>query len=662
MGPTLARWEVRNVRIVASHCTLRDLLGGSVFVDDGTAHNTIVDCDLSTLGLGTYSGAGSSDNLVEGNVMGHLGLANADRNVVRGNVVETTSRAIEINRSEDNLVTGNSLTFGYAGVYMDQSPGTVITDNDLSGTVYYGVWLASSPGCQVVGNRITGTVRLTGLRCAYSDDLLLADNELVLADGLGVHLVQCQRATLQGNTMDRGGVFLDAFVHARDFYDSHTLTANTVAGLPIRYHVDEPGLDVSGSAGQVLLVGCDGAIVHDVTIQDAWSAVQVEYCEGATIEDSALTGTRVAIWSRTSNDVHVRDNVLGSGGGAELWGARSVAVGNVVDAAGVGLRVQGPDAVVTHNAISVPTPFAGFGLIAGDAADGARIEDNVIAVCATGIALHDVSGAVLARNRVESCSTVGVALSGGDTTAVRVEANALVGCEVGLVVDGGAHANEVLGNTFAGNGTGVQVPEPTSGGNLFAGNDFANDQDAFDIAANAWDGGPTLGGNHWRSYAGVDADGDGVGDTPHPIPGGVNADALPSIDLRGPALLWPDAPSVSAQSGGVVGFDLYADASRAARPYVLAASLTGTEPGLPLAGGAVVPLVPDALTALILRNLDAPDLAGFAGVLDPAGGGTATWTLPPLDPGLVDTRVFLAYALLSPTDVASHPVTLVVDE
>ena len=56
----------------------------------------------------------------------------------------------------------------------------------------------------------------------------------------------------------------------------------------------------------------------------------------------------------------------------------------------------------------------------------------------------------------------------------------------------------------------------------------STNQHAIDVASNLWDSGSV--GNYWDDYTGIDADGDGIGDTPYYISGGDTKDNYPLME------------------------------------------------------------------------------------------------------------------------------------
>ena len=144
----------------------------------------------------------------------------------------------------------------------------------------------------------------------------------------------------------------------------------------------------------------------------------------------------------------------------------------------------------------------------------------------------------------------------------------------------------------------------------------------------------------------------------HPAVSGaynVGSDAEVTVANDG---LWADRAAIDVWQGASVNFVWDGGAARAGRFAVLLASASGTTPGVPIAPGVTLPLVPDPLTVLSL-DLAASGAPSFAGALDPNGRRQSTLAIPGgvLAP-LLGLELAFAWGTLGPIDYASNPVRI----
>jgi parallel beta-helix repeat protein len=84
--------------------------------------------------------------------------------------------------------------------------------------------------------------------------------------------------------------------------------------------------------------------------------------------------------------------------------------------------------------------------------------------------------------------------------------------------------NTLQNNNASNNAYGILVQD-SSGNTLYYNNLIDNTQNAYDSCTNQWDSGSA--GNYYSDYNGTDNNTDGIGDDPHPIPGGTSTDRFP---------------------------------------------------------------------------------------------------------------------------------------
>jgi parallel beta-helix repeat protein len=98
-----------------------------------------------------------------------------------------------------------------------------------------------------------------------------------------------------------------------------------------------------------------------------------------------------------------------------------------------------------------------------------------------------------------------------------VAKNTVTNNTFGIRLSESVNHNRISGNDILANSFGIGLWAFADDNLIYHNNFVGNTQHVEYASQNTWDSGYPSGGNYWSNYTGIDANGDGVGDTPHII-------------------------------------------------------------------------------------------------------------------------------------------------
>ena len=336
---------------------------------------------------------------------------------------------------------------------------TNITITRCTATDISGILVSGSnniiQNCHIVGNSGNG-IHVEGSNNAILDNII-ADNGRW---GIFFHNAPIKlRSNILNNNYEPFCLYeynKDASGQPVKIKSNYIDSTNLVEGKPVYYWVNEQDKTVPSNAGYVVLDNCKNIVVENLEIN--WSSLN----KVSTLPDYVI---RIS----NSDNIVVKNNFLTQ---TDIWCASS-----------------NQNVLICNNNLTIGSIYsAGFGT--------SILGNSIFQSKKIAITVATAAEAVVAQNVLINCDT-GISLNHCALTSVMN--NTLKECRWGIYLYN-ANDNTITQNNFIDN---VQ----------HAGEDhYVWPFTAYYLSVNTtWDR------NYWSTYTGIDADGDGIGDTPYVV-------------------------------------------------------------------------------------------------------------------------------------------------
>ncbi|TFG13058.1 MAG: hypothetical protein EU531_10045, partial [Promethearchaeota archaeon] len=416
------------------------------------------------------------NNYIEDSDLHGIFLWNSDNNIIIDNEVNHCGyfgvyHGIYVSES-GNPSTNNTIRNNYvhnnrgSGIYVDSSNNNTIFGNIIENNLDYGVYLDDSDDVNIIGNKIQGNSD----GCISIQSSLNTKEEWNVCDYILDPFIIDE---LGGGDFTWNQVSQFAWCSGNGSYGN----PYKIESVVVDAQSSGSGIQIQNSYTEYFIIY--GCLIMNAEATGGEAGIKLDYVHNGTIFNCEISYNYAGIILSNAKNITIELNSIDSNPGQGIILAHSewnLIINNEQEGSQYyGLFLQ---AGSNNNSIS-----------------GNTFQDN------TGAATH------------------GDGIRIRDSESNNITNNILMYNDRGIKIEHSSHYNRIINNTILNNtvyGALVIADTAESNSNHFALNSFNNPsaQNAYDNGTNtSWDNGAI--GNYWSDYGGVDANDDGIGDTPY---------------------------------------------------------------------------------------------------------------------------------------------------
>ena len=268
-------------------------------------------------------------------------------------ISDNTACYIYLTHSDDNTITGNTVSNHSKGIYLSFSSNNTITGNTVSNSSDNGINLHYSSNNTITGNPVSN-----GFNCIYlssSSNNTIADNIVSTGSGSGIRLQGSNNNTIICNTASNNSDNGVQSYHSNNNTITHNILSNNRNGayLPGSNNNTITHNIVSNNINGLLLGGCNLIISNNTVLNNSDNGINVRYSNNNTITDNIVSNNRNAILLNGRNHLISNNTVSNNKRGIYLGGYNHRLSNNTVSNNFEGVCLSGSsNNTITHNIVS----------------------------------------------------------------------------------------------------------------------------------------------------------------------------------------------------------------------------------------------------------------------------------------------------------------------
>jgi len=446
----------------------------------------------------------TSDNVLISGFMihGHYAdglIINSNNNIVSNNFFSNCYRSIDLNHSTSgNKIFQNIINDSVVGIKLRESSSNKIYNNLFSNNLDGMLVWYESVNNQIVNNTFESS-RDLGIRLSTTSATL--SGNIFSNNSAGIVLSYCSDNIIKNNCFINDGLSI---------WESYrnNVENNTINEKPLIYLEEESDIIIDDFAGQVFLVSCNNITVRNHEFLNVSIGVGLIDTVDSKIENNIISNVnKYAIKIDNCENITIDNNIIE----------------NPMEYYAIASNMGLFNCTIKNNEIKNTDTNAIYMSGLNNNIFGNNISNNANGICIGGC------NNTIINNQIYNNQYRGVRI-GYNSENNTVLKNNIVNNDIGIKAY--SDHNLIIKNNITNNNLGIDISSyyNYSFYKIYYNNFKNNNQNAYDNGNNTWDNGYPRGGNYWDDYNGIDEDGDGIGDTPYPIPGGDNKDRYPLME------------------------------------------------------------------------------------------------------------------------------------